>query len=85
MTGIGNLYSVFLSWRGVTAGDRLVIIDGTTPAGSVIEEVILSNTNSDGISIPMPEVGKQFGSGLYIQPVLSGGEMNVSLGYEPNN
>lgn len=84
MTGIGNLYSVFLSWRGVTAGDRVLIVDGTSPAGTVMEEIILSDANSNGITVPMPAVGKEFGTGLYVVAALTGGEFDLSLGYDGN-
>jgi hypothetical protein len=80
MTGIGNLYSAFLSWKGVTSGDRVLILDGAT----VIEEIILQDTANNGISIPMPTVGKEFATSLVVTPVLTGGEMNISIGYDAN-
>lgn len=81
-TGQGILYSLFLSWRGVTAGNRVVVYDSTSASGTVIEEIILSNANSDGLTVPLPAVGKQFATGLYIKPALTGGEMDISVGYD---
>lgn len=81
-TGIGNLYSLFLNWRGVTAGDRVTITDGN--GGAAIEEVILNNANSDGITVPLPAVGKEFANGIYVAIAITGGEMNVSGGYDGN-
>ncbi len=84
MTGLGNLYSAFLSWRGLTAGDRIAILDGTDGTGTPIEEVIVNNANGDGITIPMPAVGKQFSKGLYVAIAKAGGEIDLSLGYDAN-
>lgn len=84
MTGVGNLYSLYLSWRGVTAGDRITIIDGINGSGAPMEEIILNNANSDGIPVPMPAVGKEFGTGLYIAIAVTGGEVDVSVGYDGN-
>lgn len=84
MTGIGNLYSAFLSWRGLTAGDRVAILDGTNGSGTPIEEIIVNNANSDGLIVPMPAVGKQFSIGLYVAVAKAGGEINLSLGYDGN-
>lgn len=82
MTGIGNLYSLFLSWRGVTAGDRFVVTDGNGGAG--IEEVIFAEANNSGLNIIMPTVGKEFANGLYVTPIVAGGEVNWSVGYDGN-
>lgn len=79
MTGIGNLYSLYLSWRGVTAGDRVVIKDNATP----IMEVILNDANS-AQTINLPAVGIEFGTSLVISPVLTGGELNITVGYAGN-
>ena len=84
MTGIGNLYSAFLSWRGLTAGDRVAILDGINGSGAVIEEVIINNANGDGLAIPLPAVGKEFGTGLYVAVAKAGGEIDLSLGYDAN-
>ena len=86
MTGIGNLYSVSINWRGVTAGNRILFHDGTNSSGTVIEEIILNDANSvNPLIIPLPAVGKEFGTGLYVNlGGLSGGEVNVSIGYDGN-
>jgi len=84
-TGLGNLYSLSVNWRGATAGNRIVIVDGLTAAGTVIEEIIVNDANSvNPIVIPLPAVGKQFVTGLYVNLGLIAGEVNVSVGYDGN-
>jgi hypothetical protein len=85
-TGIGNLYSFSASWRGVTAGNRIVIHDGVDATGPAIEEIILNDANSvNPLILPLPAVGKEFGTGLYINlGGITGGEVNVSVGYDGN-
>jgi len=88
MTGVGNLYSLMVSWRGVTAGNRILIQDGINASGTIIEEIILNDANSTpaGQTIPLPAVGKEFGTGLYVNLAgITGGEVNVSIGYDANN
>ena len=86
MTGIGNLYSLSVSWRGATAGNRILIHDGISPAGTVMEEIILNDANSvNPMIVPLPSVGKEFGTGLYVNlGGLPGGEAQVSVGYDGN-
>lgn len=80
MTGIGNLYSLFVSWYGLTAGDRLIIKDGTT----VMMEIVFTNTGANGMSVDLPAVGLEFGTSLVVLPVITGGELNVAIGYAGN-
>ena len=81
MNGMGNLYSLFLNWTGVTDKDRILIYDGTT----CMEEISINNADCDGLSIPMPIVGKQFATSLRVVCILaSGGEVNISIGYDGN-
>jgi hypothetical protein len=81
MTGMGNLYSVFLNWTAMTDKDRVLIYDGTT----AMLEVSINNVDSDGISIDLPSVGLQFATSLRVVCVLAaGGELNITIGYDGN-
>jgi hypothetical protein len=86
MTGLGNLYSLSANWRGATAGNRILIHDGIDATAPVIEEIIINDANSvNPAVVPLPAVGKQFSTGLYVNMGgLSGGEANVSIGYDGN-
>lgn len=84
-TGIGNLYSLSVNWRGATAGNRITIVDGLTAAGTVIEEIIVNDANSvNPLVISLPAVGKEFKDGLYVNLGAIAGEVNVSIGYDGN-
>ena len=85
-TGIGNLYSMTVNWRGLAAGNRILIHDGLDATGTVIEEVIINDANSvNPLVVSLPAVGKQFATGLYVNLAgAPGGEKNVSVGYDGN-
>lgn len=80
MTGIGNLYSITMSWAGATAGNRVLILDGSEP----IFEFIIAEAANSNESPHLPEVGIQFGTSLVVQ-YAGAGEINIMIGYEPNN
>jgi hypothetical protein len=83
MAGLGNLYSIMISWRGVTAGDRVYLYDGINATGKPIMQITLNDANNT-ISVPLPSVGLQFETGLYFKPILTGGEMDATIGYDGN-
>jgi len=84
MTGVGNLYSVFLSWRGVTAGNKVFLYDGVGASAKLICQVTLNEANNSGINVVLPSVGLQFVDGLYYLPSLTAGEMDCAIGYDGN-
>lgn len=78
----GQIYSICLSWRAATAGDRIRIVDGTTDGGTTIEEIIISTANVDCLNVRLPAVGKYYATGLrYVAPGDSN-EVNISIGYD---
>ena len=83
MTGLGNLYSIMISWRGASAGDRVYLLDGVDGTGKAIMQITINDANNT-ISVPLPSVGLQFENGLYFKPVISGGEMDATIGYDGN-
>ena len=79
MTGIGNLYSVFLSWAGASAGNRISIMDGNT----AMLELVIANAANEGLNIILPAVGLEFATSLRVL-VAGAGEYNIAIGYEGN-
>lgn len=78
----GQLYSLFLNWRALTAGDRILLVDiKTGDVEKVIEEIIISTADNNGFEVPMPAVGKSFEQLKFIAPA-DADELNVSVGYD---
>jgi hypothetical protein len=77
-----------MSWRGCTAGDRVIVYDGLDATGTVMCEIILNDANSSGPAVQnimLPSVGKEFKTGLFVNlGGITGGEVNVSVGYDNN-
>lgn len=80
-TGPGILYSLFISWSGAAAGNKIMVYDNTSAAGTAIEEIVFSASALSGLEVPMPTVGKQFLTGLYIK-ILGAGDIVVSVGFD---
>lgn len=50
-----------------------------------MEEIIVNDANSvNPMVIPLPAVGKQFATGLFVNLGAIAGEVNVSVGYDGN-
>lgn len=82
-SGRRNVYSIFINARGVTAGNRVVFYDGTDATGTVVADVIFNGTNTDGISVALPEVGLQMATGLFFSRAgTPAGEINVTVGWD---
>jgi len=79
MTGLGNLYSIQISYAGVTAGNRVVILDGVKP----IYEFILAEAANSNVSPVLPSVGIQFETSLVVS-YAGAGELDISIGYDGN-
>lgn len=74
-----------MNWRGATAGNRVTVHDGLDATGAVMEEIIVNDANSvNPMVIPLPAVGKQFATGLFVNLGAIAGEVNVSVGYDGN-
>ena len=81
MTGTGNLYSVSLSWTGLTVGDRITLHDNTAASGTKIFEFIVP-TAAGSYSPHLPSVGLVFGTGLFYNPNVSASTVLVEIGYD---
>lgn len=81
----GNLYSCNLSWVGVTKTDLLHIHDTAAVGGDPAAAKILSfrfPTADGSYAFQLPSVGKEALLGMWLNLQLSGGSVNIDIGYD---
>ena len=74
-----TLYGVIFTGDGVTAGDQVVINDGTIAGGTA--KVQLEASGTDGTWVFTPAAGILFGNRISVDVTISGGACSVTVLY----
>src|SRR5437867_1174321 len=75
----GEVFSVHVSYIGVTAGDKIQIFDSATSSGTV-RYTCVASTTSGSCGDPLT-VANYFGTGIYYKETKSGGSFITDIQY----
>ena len=75
-----KVYGVILAGEGITAGDKVLLSDSASGAGTTI--ITLVSEVANGSTIFTPSVGIDFFAGVYADVTKTGGTMSVTVLYD---
>lgn len=85
----GNFYSLNLSWKGATVGDVIFIYDTKNGAADIPTATKLFSfvvpTAAGNYSPVFPSVGKRVRNGMWLHPIVGGGEFILDFGFANGN
>lgn len=73
-----NVFSYLLSYTGVTAGDKIQLIDSTTSTTTPIVRTIVASTANGSVPITFTAADR-FNSGVYYKETKSGGNFTLDV------